>query len=101
MPSRRLCRHGHARAPFRAHVARDPAAGIWTPVRPRCPGACARLYALWKLWGLLPGIAAATLVAVGAFWWQRRQANSGIMPAVGLGIALIQAVVGLASGSAS
>jgi intracellular septation protein A len=58
-------------------------------------------YALWKLWGLLPGIAAATLVAVGAFWWQRRQANSGIMPAVGLGIALIQAVVGLASGSAS
>ena len=58
-------------------------------------------YALWKLWGLLPGIAAATLVAGGAFWWQRRQANSGIMPAVGLGIALIQAVVGIASGSAS
>ena len=57
-------------------------------------------YALWKLWGLLPGVAAATLVAVSAFWWQRRQSNSGIMPAIGLGIALIQALVGLASGSA-
>ena len=31
----------------------------------------------------------------------RRQANTGIMPAVGLGIAVIQAIVGLASGSAS
>ena len=28
-------------------------------------------YALWKLWGLLPGIAAATLVAGGAFWGSR------------------------------
>lgn len=58
-------------------------------------------YALWKFWGLSAGIAAATLVAVLAFWWQRRQAGSGLMPAVGLGIAMIQAVVGLASGSAS
>src|SRR5262250_3480263 len=58
-------------------------------------------YALWKLWGLLAGIAAATVVAVLAFWWQRRQANSGIMPAIGLGIAMVQAAVGLASGSAS
>ena len=58
-------------------------------------------YALWKLWGLLAGIAAATVVAVLAFWWQRRQANSGIMPAIGLAIAMVQAAVGLASGSAS
>jgi intracellular septation protein A len=58
-------------------------------------------YALWKVWGLLAGIAAATLVAILAFWWQRRQAGTGIMPAVGLGIAMIQAAVGLASGSAS
>lgn len=58
-------------------------------------------YAGWKLWGLLPGVAAATVVAVAAFWWQRRQAGSGALPAVGLGIALVQAIVGLASGSAS
>jgi intracellular septation protein A len=58
-------------------------------------------YTRWKLWGLLAGIVAATLVALVAFWWQRRQANTGIMPAVGLGIAMIQAIVGLASGSAS
>jgi hypothetical protein len=58
-------------------------------------------YAGWKLWGLVPGIAAATLVAVAAFWWQRRQANTGIMPVVGLGIAISQAIVGLVSGSAS
>ena len=58
-------------------------------------------YVLWKLWGLPAGVAAATLVALLAFWWQRRQAGSGIMPAVGLGIALIQAVVGILSGSAS
>jgi hypothetical protein len=58
-------------------------------------------YAGWKLWGLLPGIAAATLVAVAAFCWQRRQANTGIMPVVGLGIAISQAIVGLLTGSAS
>ena len=58
-------------------------------------------YCTWKLWGLLPGIAAATIVAVAAFWWQRRQGNTGIMPAMSLGIAMIQAAVGLASGSAS
>jgi intracellular septation protein A len=57
-------------------------------------------YAGWKLSGLVVGIAAATVVAVGAFVWQRRHAGSGIMPAVGLGVAFVQAIAGLAAGSA-
>jgi hypothetical protein len=58
-------------------------------------------YIVWRLAGLLAGVVAATLVAGMAFWWQRRQAGTGIMPAIGLGIAVIQAIVGLAAGSAS
>jgi intracellular septation protein A len=58
-------------------------------------------YVAWRVAGLFVGVVAATLVAVLAFWWQRRQAGTGIMPAIGLGIAAVQAVVGLASGSAS
>jgi intracellular septation protein A len=57
-------------------------------------------YAGWKLSGLVAGVAAATLVAVAAFIWQRRHANTGIMPAIGLGIALVQAIAGLSTGSA-
>lgn len=58
-------------------------------------------YVCWKLSGLVAGIAAATLVAVAAFVWQRRHAGTGIMPAIGLGVAMIQAISGLAAGSAS
>lgn len=58
-------------------------------------------YAGWKLSGLVAGIAAATVVAVASFLWQRRQAKSGIMPAIGLGVAGVQAIAGLATGSAS
>jgi intracellular septation protein A len=56
-------------------------------------------YIVWKLAGLAAGILAATLLALVAFWWERRRGASGIMPAVGLGIALVQALAGLASGS--
>ena len=58
-------------------------------------------YAGWKLSGLVAGIAAATVVAVAAFAWQRRHGGTGIMPAIGLGVACVQAVVGLVAGSAS
>ena len=57
-------------------------------------------YVCWKLVGLVAGIVAATLVAVAAFVWQRRHAGSGIMPAIGLGVAAVQAISGLAAGSA-
>jgi intracellular septation protein A len=56
-------------------------------------------YIVWRFAGLAAGILAATLVALAAFWWERRRAASGIMPAVGFGIALVQALAGLTSGN--
>jgi intracellular septation protein A len=58
-------------------------------------------YVGWKLVGLAAGVAAASTVALLAFWWERRRGASGAMPAMGLGIAAIQALAGLASGSAT
>jgi intracellular septation protein A len=58
-------------------------------------------YVTWKLAGLAWAVGAATAFALTAFWWERRRAASGIMPAIGLGIALVQALVGLATGSAT
>jgi intracellular septation protein A len=57
-------------------------------------------YIVWKLAGLAAGILAATLLALVAFWWERRRGASGILPAVGLGVALVQALAGIVSGSA-
>jgi hypothetical protein len=54
-------------------------------------------YAGWKLVGLETGIAGATALAVLAYLWERRQSRSGLSPAIGLGIALVQAVAGLMS----
>lgn len=59
-------------------------------------------YVAWKLAGsLAAAVAAASSLALIAFWWERRRGASGAMPAVGLGIAVIQALVGLAAGSAT
>lgn len=57
-------------------------------------------YVAWKLVGLYPGIATGTGLAVLAFAWERRRGRSGLGAAIGLGIALVQAVVGFASGTA-
>jgi hypothetical protein len=57
-------------------------------------------YIGWKLVGLGAGIAAGTLVAIASFVWERTQRRSGLGAAVGLGIAVVQAIVGLASGTA-
>lgn len=54
-------------------------------------------YGSWKLAGFDAGIVAATMFAVGAYVWERGQARSGLSAAIGLGIALVQAVAGLAS----
>jgi len=56
-------------------------------------------YLGWKLVDLRAGIAAATVLAVAAWAWERRQARSGLSAAIGLGIALVQAAAGLATGT--
>ncbi len=56
-------------------------------------------YAGWRLVGFRAAILAATALAIAAYVWERRQARSGISAGIGLGIALVQATAGLASGS--
>jgi len=57
-------------------------------------------YVLWKLWGLVPGIAAATIVALVAFRYERQQNRPALVVRIALVFVLIQAVVGLWTGSA-
>src|SRR5262249_51833231 len=57
-------------------------------------------YVGWKLVGLATGMAAATAIRITAYVWERRQARTGLAAAIGFSIALVQALVGLASGSA-
>lgn len=56
-------------------------------------------YVGWKFIGFRTAILAATALAIAAYVWERRQARSGITAGIGLGIALVQATAGLASGS--
>src|SRR4030095_2311954 len=56
-------------------------------------------YVGWKLIGFRAAILAATALAIAAYVWERRQGRSGITAGIGLGIALVQATAGLASGS--
>ena len=57
-------------------------------------------YVGWKLYGLLVGVAAASAWTLLAYAWERRRGRPGVAARIGLGIALVQAVAGLASGSA-
>jgi hypothetical protein len=57
-------------------------------------------YVAWKLAGLGAGIVVGTSLALAAFSWERRRSRSGLGAAIGLGIALTQALVGALSGSA-
>ena len=56
-------------------------------------------YLGWKLVDLRTGVLAATALAVVAYVWERRRDRSGVTAAIGLGIALVQAAAGLATGS--
>lgn len=53
----------------------------------------------WKLGGLVAGIALSTVVALGAWAYERRQSRPGLMARVTLAVVIFQAVLGLASNS--
>ncbi|HEY4398712.1 MAG TPA: DUF3159 domain-containing protein, partial [Acidimicrobiia bacterium] len=57
-------------------------------------------YVLWKLWGLVPGIIAATTVALVAYRYERKQGRPALVVRIALLFVVIQAVVGLWTGSA-
>ena len=57
-------------------------------------------YVLWKLWGLVPGIIAATTVALVGFRYERKRDRPALVVRISLLFVLIQAVVGLWTGSA-
>ena len=53
----------------------------------------------WKLGGLVAGIALSTVVALGAWAYERRQSRPGLMARLTLAVVIFQAVLGLASNS--
>ena len=57
-------------------------------------------YIGWKLHGLVLGVAFASTWTLAAYAWERRHGRPGVAARIGLGIALVQAVVGLLSRSA-
>lgn len=58
-------------------------------------------YLGWKLAGLAVGITAATVVSVTSWRYERRRERPGTIARLSLGFVVIQAVIGLVSGSAA
>src|SRR5688500_3473733 len=56
-------------------------------------------YLGWRAFGLVAGIVLSTVVAIVAYRWERRHDRPGLMARIGLGLALIQALVGLLADS--
>jgi intracellular septation protein A len=63
-------------------------------------GPLAAFYVLWKVWGLVPGIVAATAVALVGYRIERRNERPGLVARISLVVVVTQAVVGLITGSA-
>ena len=57
-------------------------------------------YAGYKLHGLVVGVAIASTWSLVAYVWERRHGRPGLAARIGLAIAIVQAIVGLASRSA-
>lgn len=56
-------------------------------------------YVGWRSAGLLAGIALATAASLTALWYERRQERRGLMAQIQLGLVVVQALVGLVTGS--
>jgi intracellular septation protein A len=57
-------------------------------------------YVVWKVFGIVPGILAATAVSLLAVRYERKRDRSGLVVRIALALVLIQAVVGIATRSA-
>lgn len=57
-------------------------------------------YVGWKLHGLVLGVALASAWTLVAYTWERRHGRPGVAARIGLAIAIVQAIVGLATQSA-
>lgn len=53
----------------------------------------------WRLGGLVPGIALSTVVAIGAWLYERRRERPGLMARLTLAVVVFQALLGLVSNS--
>jgi len=58
-------------------------------------------YGLWRLWGLVPGIVAATALSASVLVWQARRGRESPLARLTLVFLAVQGVVGLASHSAT
>jgi intracellular septation protein A len=56
-------------------------------------------YVGWRLFGLVAGIAIATGLSLVALWWEHQQGRRGLMARIGLAFVVLQAAVGLFTGS--
>jgi intracellular septation protein A len=56
-------------------------------------------YVGWRLFGLVAGITVATMASLLALWAEQRQGRRGLMARIGLAFVVVQAAVGLMSGS--
>jgi intracellular septation protein A len=85
----------------------EPIAAGWI-LRRRAPrvvrdalGPLASFFVVWKLIGLIPGIAAATVYALVIYRWERRHGRPGMIVRVALTLVFLRATVGLVTGSAN
>jgi len=56
-------------------------------------------YVGWKVGGLVVGIAVSTVVALGAWLYERRQSRPGLMARLTLAVVVVQALLGLVADS--
>lgn len=79
--------------------ARDLLLGSGPRLAVDAMGPMLAFYAGWRLFGLVPGIGAATVVSLLTLRADARQGRRGLLVRIGFAIVVVQAVVGLVSGS--